>query len=150
MKKANQYREIEKKIQDIISTMPIRYAFGQEQFNKNVIEYFGFKSMDEAHEKLYDNGYGGYYLRTDSNLIKEAWDKIHKMKEAAIKQDIDGTGYIYDMFYYELVNHEYCVNEDIEDTLDACGLTVEEVNNSKILQNALKLAIENYMKNSNW
>ena len=92
MKKVNQYREIEKKIQDIISAMPIRYAFGQEQFNKNVIEYFGFKSMNEAHEKLYDNGYGGYYLRTDSDLIKEAWDKIHKMKEAAIKQDIDGTG----------------------------------------------------------
>ena len=153
MKKANQYREIEKKIQDIISDVPIRYAFGQEQFDKNVIGYFGFKSMDEAHEKLYGNGYGGYYLRTDSNTIKETWDKVHKMKEEAIEQDKDGTGYIYDMFYFELGNHEYQITLDLEPTIEACGLTINGINDNEILLKSLKQARADFMQdciNNDW
>ena len=32
------------------------------------------------------------------------------------------------MFSYELANHEYCITYDIEPTLDALGLTLDEIN----------------------
>jgi hypothetical protein len=45
------------------------------------------------------------------------------------------------MFNYELGNHEYCITHDLTDTLDALGLTLEEVNADPMMADALKRAI---------
>ena len=67
-------------------------------------------------------------------------------KENAIAADTTGDGFIFDMFVYELANHEYCITYDLEDTLDALGLTPEEVNADKRLSHGLNKAIKTYLK----
>jgi hypothetical protein len=91
-------------------------------------------------------GSGGFYLRTDSKLIFATLEENEIEMQAAIRNDIDGSGFIKDMFSYELANHEYCVTFDLEPTLDALGLSVDEVNNSPALLNGLLLAKNEYLK----
>jgi len=58
--------------------------------------------------------------------------------------------FLYDAFDYKLGNHEYCITWDIEPTLDALGLTEEEVENdarmSAILRKARQAQSEWYSK----
>ena len=44
------------------------------------------------------------------------------------------------MFLYELENHEYFITYELDDTLDALNLTLDEVLNSSTLKNGLLLA----------
>ena len=50
------------------------------------------------------------------------------------------------MFIYELANHEYCITYDLEETLNALGLSVEEINADERLLHGLNKAIEDYLK----
>jgi hypothetical protein len=45
------------------------------------------------------------------------------------------------MFNYELANHEYGYTQDLTDTLEALGLTMNEINADPRMANALKRAI---------
>ena len=91
-------------------------------------------------DKIYNMGGGGFYLRTDAKLIFDTFAENQIEMDAAIRNDVDGSGFIKDMFCYELANHEYCITYDLEPTLDACGLTEDEVIASHALLNGLKLA----------
>ena len=51
------------------------------------------------------------------------------------------TDKIYDMFYTELANHEYIITGDLEPTLEALDLSLEEINSSKALLHGLKKAM---------
>lgn len=64
----------------------------------------------------------------------------------AILADTDGTGFIKDMFLYELANHEYCITYDLEPTLDALHLSEDDVLNDEKLMHELKLAKAEYLK----
>jgi hypothetical protein len=52
-----------------------------------------------------------------------------------------GDDYLFEMFNYELANHEYCITGELDDTLDALGLTIEEINADPKMADALKRAI---------
>ena len=65
------------------------------------------------------------------------------MKEA-IAGDLEGESFIYDMFKYELANHEYGCTWELEDTIQALNLTLEEINNSQNLKAGLKKAIATF------
>lgn len=56
------------------------------------------------------------------------------------QSDTDGTGFLYQMFLYELDNHEYGYTGDLEDTLDCLGLTWEELKASPVMLKALDKA----------
>ena len=71
-------------------------------------------------------------------------------REEAIANDTTGKGYIYQMFRHELANHEFDYTEDLDDTLAAVGLTMEEIENSKPLKRGLDKAIESVRKGSVW
>lgn len=60
--------------------------------------------------------------------------------EEAIAADPDGTGFVYEMFLYEMDNHEYGYTGDLEDTLDALGMTIEEIAASEKLMAGLEKA----------
>lgn len=62
-----------------------------------------------------------------------------EMKEA-IETDTTGEGFIFDMFNYELANHEYVITYNITDTLEALGLTADDINNNPLLAKGLKMA----------
>jgi hypothetical protein len=60
--------------------------------------------------------------------------------QEAIDADLTGDGFAFDMFDYELASHEYCITWEVEDTLRALGLTIDEVNASEKLRYSLKKA----------
>lgn len=50
------------------------------------------------------------------------------------------------MFCYELANHEYGYTYDLDPTLDALGLTIEEVRQNERLLHGLEEARKEVMK----
>lgn len=135
----NKYKELKNKHQETINNFPMMFAFSKKQFAEGM-EKLGLKETDT--DQIYSIGYGGYMKKTDSKKFHELINKHDSEMKEAVNQDIDGTGFIFDMFYYELGNHEYCYTRDISDTLNALGYTIEEVKADKKLLKGLSLAKE--------
>jgi hypothetical protein len=69
---------------------------------------------------------------------------MHEMfnrHEAELKVAMQDPSFAFEAFNYELGNHEYCYTYELDDTLDALGLTIDEINSSPIMADALKRAI---------
>ena len=142
--KKNQYAALQKIQQDRVNALPIKFAFNDRQFEIAMRE-LGLTVEDT--DKIYKLGStGGYYRRTDAELIRSTFALAAKEMKETIDSDLDGTGFIQDMFLYELANHEYCITYDLEPTLAALGLTEEEVANDPRLLNGLKLAKKKYLE----
>ena len=135
------YLKLKEKQQKEINDFPFGFAFSNEQF-KDMMKKFGLKEKDT--DKIYSIGAGGYIRKTDSEAMHNMFKKHREEIENEIKNDKDGTGFIYEMFRYELSNHEYCVTYDIEPTLDALGLTLDEINKHQNLVMGLKKALDEY------
>ena len=110
------------------------------------MEELGLTLKDK--DKLYGTGCGGYYLKTDSQKLSNLIDWHAEEMKNEIKKDTTGDGFIFSRFDYELSNHEYCVTHDFGPTLEALGLSIEEINNSKSLLNGLNLAVKNNQEES--
>ena len=123
---------------------PMGAAFSQQQFQQ-MMEKWGLTLNDT--DKICSIGGGCYIRKTDKEALCALINRLNNEKENAIAADLTGDGFIFDMFVYELANHEYCITYDLEDTLDALGLTPEEVNADNRLSYALNKAIKHYLKN---
>jgi len=135
----NTYTVLKEKQQKEVNSFPMFFSFNNQQFEEGM-KKLGLESTDT--DKIYSLGGGGYYKKTDKNAFHTMFDSHHKEMEAAIKQDTTGDGFIFDMFYYELANHEYTYTDDVTDTLDALGFTLDEVKNNSSLLNGLNKACE--------
>lgn len=140
----NKYTEMKDRHQERINALPLMFAFSQKQF-KEGMERWGLSEDDT--NKIYKLGTtGGFYQRKDSALIFSTFEENEHELTEAIRADPDGTGFIKDMFLYELANHEYCITYDFEPTLTALQLTEEDVLNDTRLLNGLKLAKAEYLR----
>jgi len=83
---------------------------------------------------------GAYILKKDIPAYKEMTRRHTTEFEAAVAADETGDGFIYQMFYYELANHEYGYTGDCEDTLAALGYTWEEVQSDSRLRHGFEKA----------
>lgn len=92
---------------------------------------------------------GGFMLKSDAPRFAEMVKRIQREEDEAIENDKTGDGYLYEMFLYELENHEYSYTGDVEETLEALGYTAEEVVNDERLNHALTKAIGK-IKCFNW
>ena len=135
----NAYKVLKEKHQNEFNEFPMMFAFSNAQFAEGM-KKLGLKPNDT--DKIYSFGGGGYYRKTDSAALKEILLKHAKEMQEAMENDLIGEGFIFDMFNYELANHEYVITYEIEDTLDALGLTFEQVKVSPSLERGLKLAME--------
>lgn len=139
----NAYAEMKARHQERVNALPLKFAFSMEQFRAAMAEW-GLTENDT--DQIYKmSGTGGFYRRTDSKLIFTTFEENQIEMQAAISNDIDGSGFIKDMFLYELANHEYCITYDLEPTLDALGLSEDEVLNNPAMLNGLKLARAEYL-----
>ena len=129
-------RRHEKEYNDFVEGR-IFFAFSNKQFDEGM-ERIGLKPTDT--DKIYSIGAGGFILRSESKAHKEMANRFAREEKEAIANDKDGTGYIREMFEYEMNNHEYGYTGDISDTLDCLGLTIEEINNNEALLNGFKIA----------
>lgn len=137
--KENKYDILRERQRKEFSTLPLYFAFGDEQI-KEKLEELNVKE-DEINEKLVGIGAGGFMLKEDYPKYKEMLERHYKEMQDEINNDKDGTGFIRDMFFSELNNHEYGYTGDVGNTLRALGITTKQINSNKNLQKGLGIAI---------
>ena len=143
----NKYTELKNKQQAEINAFPIGAAFSNKQFAE-MMNKWGLTENDA--DKIYHIGGGCYIRKSDHKTFHEMLDRHEQERKAAIAEDPAGDGYIYDMFYTELADHEYCITHDLTDTLYALGLSVDEINADNRLLHGLGKAIKQYLKDCDY
>lgn len=134
-----EFTEAEQKRYNDFASKYIFYAFSDKQF----IEGMKAKGLDPEtdKDKVYSMFGGGFYKKEDAAKVREMFQSLEDNRKKQIEADTTGEGFIYEMFLYELNNHEYSYTGDMEDTLNALGLTVEEINANEALLTGLHKAI---------
>lgn len=100
----NRYEEMRQRQQEEFNQFPMQFAFTMEQFEAGM-KKLGLKLTDA--DKIYKTAGGGFYRKEDSPRLKKMMDRFDREFQDAIAADKTGDGFIYEMFYAELVNHEY-------------------------------------------
>lgn len=144
---SNKYLELKQRHQAELNNFPIFYAFSKEQFETGMNK-LGLTTADT--NKICHIGGNGYIKKTEYDTLLEMFKRHNAEMNEAIENDPTGEGFIYDMFYYELGNHEYSYTRDIEDTVNALGMTEEQISKNKALLNGLKLACKKQEENDCW
>lgn len=140
----NTYRQLKNRQQKELDAFPLGAAFSNKQFEE-MMQGWGF-AVDET-DKIISIGAGCFIRKSDKEAFFNMFERHNKEMQDAIAADATGDGFIYDMFYDELANHEYCITYDLDETLDALNLTAEQVNADKRLLHGLNKAEKNYLKN---
>ena len=141
----NKYKELKSRQQKEIDAFPLGACFSNKQFEEMMAKWD--LTVNDT-DKICSVGGGCYIRKSDKDAFLEMFKRFDREKQDAIKEDRTGNGFIYDMFLYELANHEYCITNDLTDTLDAVDLSQEEINKDKRLSHGLNKAIKNYLKNA--
>lgn len=134
----NQYRILKDRQQAEVNAFPFMFAFSQKQFDEGMVSRLGLQPTDT--HLILSIGGGGYIRKTDRDALHEMLQRHSDEMQAAIDADETGEGFVLDMFEYELDNHEYSYTWDLEPTLDALGLTPDEVNADAKLLHGLHMA----------
>lgn len=143
--KENKYDILRERQRKEFSTLPLHFAFGDEQI-KRKLEELNIKE-DEIEKKLVGIIGGGFMLKEDYPKYREMSERHYEEIQNEINNDKDGTGFIKDMFISELNNHEYGYTMDVNDTLEALGITDKDLAENKNLQNGLELAKKRFIDN---
>ena len=140
---SNQYRMLKARQQEEFNEFPMFFAFSHEQFSEGMRK-LGLDPNDADKISAFGDT-GGFFRKTDVPALKAMFERHHSEIKEAIKADKRGDGFIYDMFVYELANHEYCYTEDPSEALQALRLTPEDIENNPKMRRALKRAMA-YLK----
>lgn len=128
------YRELTQRQQDEINAFPLMAAFNEQQFAD------GLKKLGVDRDGLLSIGAGMFIRKTDRDafvgMLKRHKDEIKQ----ACAADTTGDGFIYDMFYYCLANHEYSYTRDLSDGIAATPFTLDEINANAALLHGLSKA----------
>lgn len=139
----NRYAELRHRQQEEFNALPLGFAFSNKQFDE-MMRNWGLDPEKDV-DKIYSIGAGGFVQKKDAELLHETHKRLVEEMAAAIAADETGEGFIYEMFLYELDNHEYGYTGELEETLDALGYTVEDINADKRLLCGLNRAAKEIM-----
>ena len=134
----NRYADLKRRQQQEFDAFPMQFAFSNRQFAE-AMAALGLKPTDT--DKVYRAPGGGIYRREDGPRLKAMMDRFDRELQEAIAADQTGDSFIYEMFLYELANHEYGCTMDTEDTLDALGYTADEVLGDPRLKRGIEKAV---------
>ena len=137
------YTEIKKRQQEEFDKFPLGFAFSNAQFVE-MMKNWGLSPEDT--DKICRIPAGGFIQKKDVVAFMEMNRRHKQEKKEAVEADVTGNGYIFQMFYYELKNHEYGYTGDAEDTLDALGYTCEDIQADKRLLHGFEKAKRKIMK----
>ena len=135
----NRYAKLKQRQQEEFNRLPLGFAFSNKQFEE-MMRGWGLDPEKDT-GKLYRLPGGGFIQKKDHTLLHETVDRHDAELQAAIAEDTTGEGFIYEMFLYELDNHEYSYTLDTEETLDALSYTAEEVLNNPRLKRGIEKAV---------
>jgi hypothetical protein len=133
----NSYKQLKNRQEKELNSFPMAFAFSKEQLAEGM-KKLGLQP-DET-DKICGIGGGGFIRREDVARLKEMFDRHDQERREAIAEDKTGEGFIYDMFDYELGNHEYGYTGCVSDALSALGLSYEEVEANPLLNKAMRKA----------
>ena len=139
----NRYAELKRRQQAEFSAFPMQFAFSDRQFAEGMAA-LGLGPTDT--DKIYKAPGGGFYRREDSPRLEEMMERFDRELAEAIAADETGDGFIYEMFLYELDNHEYGYTRDTEETLDALGYTANQVLGNPRLKRGIEKAVTEICK----
>ena len=120
----NQYADLKQRQQQEFSAFPMQFAFSDSQFAEGMAA-LGLKPTDT--DKIYKAPGGGFYRREDGPRLYDMMERFDQELQEAIASDKTGNSFIYEMFLYELGNHEYDVTLDLDETLDALDYTMDAI-----------------------
>lgn len=131
------YEQMKERHNKEVNAFPQFYAFSEKQFAEGMARL----GLDPSDTHLVCKADLGIIRKSDQTAYDEMWDRVDRETKEAIENDPTGDGFIYEMFLYELKNHEFCVTFSLESTLGALGLSHEQVHNSGPLHHGLSKAI---------
>ena len=120
----NRYADLKQRQQEKFNAFPMQYAFSNQQFAEGMAA-LGLEPTDT--DKIYKAPGGGFYRREDGPRLEEMMERFDRELAEAIARDKTGNGFIFEMFLFELRNHEYGYTMDLDETLDALDYTAEEI-----------------------
>ncbi|MCE5331099.1 MAG: hypothetical protein LLF95_03045 [Bacteroidales bacterium] len=129
------YLQMKARHQKEVEAFPMAFAFNNEQFADGM-KKLNIEVTDT--KNILSIGGGGFIRRTDADNLSAMFDRIHAEEAEARKND----DYLFQMFAYELANHEYNYTWDLTDTLQSLGLTFAEVKANQQLHDALVKAVD--------
>lgn len=140
------YKTMREKHQQEVNEFPLGFAFGDKQFEE-MMRKWGLNAKKKSDLAQVAHLFAGaYILKKDIPAYKDMSRRHTEEYEAAIAADKTGDGFCYEMFYFELCNHEYGYTGDYEDTLDALGFTWEQVQQQENLKHGLEKAAHQIMR----
>ena len=139
----NPYQEMRNRQQAEVNAFPIFFAFSNNQFEEGMHK-LGLAIKDTC--QVCSIGTGGYCRKSDVAKLNEMFRRHRTELEDAIASDKTGQGFICDMFLHELENHEYSYTGDVQETLDALGITAQYMEAVPQLLDGLALACEKAMQ----
>ena len=133
------YQEMKIRHQHEVNAFPIHFAFGDEQIKRK------FAELELDIEKDWDKispipGTGGFILKKDEQARREMCERHYQELQAAIAADKDGTGFIFQMFRYELANYEFGYTGEADDALAALGYTEAQIEADPALKTGFEKA----------
>lgn len=137
------YEAMQKRHQQEVNAFPMKWAFNNRQLEQGMRE-LGLNPSQT--NEIVSIGGGGFIRRSDRQAFIDMFKRQNAEQKAALAAQKTGDEYAYQMFLHELGNHEYVITGDLSDTLDACGLSAEQINNDPKLRKALARAIKDYME----
>lgn len=140
----NKYIEFKNKEHEIYNNMPyIRYAFGEEQIIK-VFNEWGLKYPKHRDKVTSLFGAGDIIQKKDLPLFnqwkRENLDSLQQEKQELLKD----REFVYDMFMYELGNHEWQLSYNNNEVLYACGLTRKNIENNYLFAECWETSKKDY------
>ena len=118
----NPYVEMNSRHQKEMNAFPLGFAFNDNQFDE-MMKNWGLDPSET--DKIMRIPHGGFVRKCDADAFHEMIERHAAEREVAIKEN--KNDFLYHMFNYELANHEYSYTGELDDTLDALGLTLEEI-----------------------
>ena len=134
---SNSYLALKAETRKELDAFPMQFAFNMKQFEEGM-KALGLTKDDT--DKVVSIPGGGFVRKTDAGAFMALFKRHREKHQAAIAADTEGTGYIYEMFDYELGNHEYSYTYDPEPALNALGLTLQQVKANPIMLAAFNRA----------
>lgn len=135
------YKQMKDRHQSEVNALPLAFAFSRDRYREKLAEW-GITEEEAEAGAVVGIGNGGFIRASDRDLVISTFERIADEEAAAIAADQDGTGYIYQMFLYELNNHEYSYTGDIDETLDALHISNKDLAENPALLNGLNLALK--------
>lgn len=139
----NRYAEMNARHQKMMDEFPLGAAFSDKQFNEMMCGW-GLDPQKDV-DKIFSIGCGCFIRKSDEEAFGDMIALFDNERSEAIEDDVDGTGFVYEMFLYELANHEYGYTGEYMDTLDALGYTIDEVVKDKKLSSGFFKACDKLM-----